>query len=56
MFVLNCAAWNCTFTYQLFIDQLKVSGEFEPGDLDLQGQFCHEISNVCVNPCECDNF
>ena len=42
----------------MFIDHLKVAGEFETGDLDLnhRGQICHESSNVFVIRCECDNF
>ena len=43
---------------RMFIDHLKVSGEFETSDLDLdlQGQIYHESLNVCVIICECDNF
>ena len=41
---------------ELFKDHLKVSDEFEIGDLDLQGQICHESSDVCGRPCECGNF
>ena len=42
----------------MLIDHLNVSGEFESSDpdLDLQGQICHESSNICVIPCECHNF
>ena len=25
-------------------------------DLDLEGQIYHEHLNVCVIPCDCDNF
>ena len=41
----------------MFIDHPKVSGEFETSlNLDLQGQISHESLNVCVIPCEYDNF
>ena len=45
-----------TFSHKLFIDHLKVLDKFEASDLDHQGQICHESLNVCVIPCECDNF
>ena len=57
--LLNWSIWNITFTLvQLFIDHPKVSDKFGTSDLglDLQGQICHESLNVCVIPCECDNF
>ena len=46
---------NFTFSLKLFIDHLEVFDEFKTDDidLDLQGQ---ESSNVCLIPCECDNF
>ena len=48
---------NLTFTLELFIDQLKVSDEFDLDlDLDHQDQICHDNSNVCVLPCEYDSF
>ena len=57
--LLNCPIWNLTFTLELVIDYLKVSGEFETSDLDLdlQGQIIWgESLNVCVIPCKCNNF
>ena len=49
IFKLTC--FEFSFTYELIIDHLKVLVDFdiESGDLDLQGQICHESSNVCVN-------
>ena len=41
-----------SFTFTLVLDQFE-TGEFH---LDLQGQICHESSNICAIPCECDIF
>ena len=56
--LLNWPIWNFTFILELFIDHLKVSDEFEISDLNLalQGQICYESLDVCVIPCEYDNF
>ena len=54
--LLNRPIWNFIFTLELFIDNLKVSNEFETSDLDFQGQICYESFDVCVITCECDNF
>ena len=49
------SVWSFTLTLKLSTDYLKVSYEFETGDLDIQGKICAESSNVCVIHCENDN-